>query len=147
MGVAAAAPLAEPAAHPTTALLQGRYQALGTLIDQRRFEGLREQLRGVGDVERILARVALRSARPRDLAQLRSSLAVLPALRAALAEPRLPAAARTCTTVPRRTRTSSRCCRRAIAAEPATLLRDGDVIAAGYDAELDELRADRHPHR
>ena len=74
-------------------LLRGRYHAIATLIDGRRYEALRAQLHGVGDVERILARVALRSARPRDLAQLRTSLAVLPALRAALADARLAAPA------------------------------------------------------
>src|SRR4029077_1583631 len=66
-------------------LLRARYQALAALIDARRFGELRELLAGVGDIERILARVALRSARPRDLTQLRSSLKALPALRAALA--------------------------------------------------------------
>src|SRR5579871_3662427 len=71
-------PLTDPA------VLRSRYQALGALIDGRRFEGLRGQLRGIGDIERILSRVALRSARPRDLTQLRTSLALLPALRTAL---------------------------------------------------------------
>ena len=64
------------------ARLRSRHQAVAALIDGRRFERLREELTGVGDVERILARVALRSARPRDLAQLRASLGALPALRA-----------------------------------------------------------------
>src|SRR5215475_12938218 len=67
------------------ALLRERYHALGVLLDGRRFGAVREHLRGVGDVERILARVALRSARPRDLAQLRTSLRALPTLRHALA--------------------------------------------------------------
>src|SRR5262249_52551427 len=65
--------------------LRSRYQALGALIDGRRFEGVREQLNGIGDMERILARVALHSARPRDLTQLRTSLALLPTLRSNLA--------------------------------------------------------------
>src|SRR5580700_10966258 len=58
---------------PLTAqpLLRERYQALAVLLDGRRFGALRELLAGVGDVERILARVALRSARPRDLTALR----------------------------------------------------------------------------
>src|SRR6202020_1745717 len=66
-------------------VLRSRYQALGALGDGRRFEGLREHLHGIGDIERILSRVALRSARPRDLTQLRTSLAMLPALRETLA--------------------------------------------------------------
>src|SRR5690349_7860883 len=64
--------------------LRRRYQALALLVDARRFESLREPLRAIGDVERILSRVALRSARPRDLTALRASIGVLPALRAAL---------------------------------------------------------------
>jgi len=123
----------------THAPLQARYQAIATLIDQRRDLQLRALLQGIGDVERILARVALRSARPRDLTQLRSSLAVLPRVRAALEtldSPLLRALhgqvlaheeVRTLLTA-------------AIATEPGTLVRDGDVIAPGYDAELDELR-------
>src|SRR5207237_8441456 len=71
---------------PLTAqpLLRERYHAIGSLIDRRAFNAVRSHLQGVGDVERILARVALRSARPRDLVQLRSSLGALPAARAAL---------------------------------------------------------------
>src|SRR5690606_32296571 len=52
-------------------VLRGRHQAIGALIDDRRHEPLRELLRGIGDLERILARIALRSARPRDLSTLR----------------------------------------------------------------------------
>jgi DNA mismatch repair protein MutS len=120
-------------------MLRGRYQALGALIDRRRFEPLREQLQGVGDVERILARVALRSARPRDLTQLRTSLGVLPALRSGLAEidsPLLSALRRRIDEHADVVRLLSA----SIDAEPATFLRDGGVIAPGYDAELDELR-------
>ncbi len=120
-------------------LLRTRYQALAALIDRRRFELLLEQLRAVGDIERILARVALRSARPRDLAQLRTALSALPALRrtvAALDSPLLQ-------TIHRRIGEHGDAVtllQRAIAAEPPAFLRDGDVIASGYDAELDELR-------
>ena len=120
-------------------LLRGRYHAVGTLLEGRRFGALREQLDGVGDVERILARVALRSARPRDLAQLRTSLQVLPALRAALAALDSPVLQEL------RARSSEHAAvvallAAAIAAEPAALVRDGDVIAPAYDAQLDELR-------
>jgi len=65
-------------------VLRRRHQAIETLVDQRRFEQLRDVLRGVGDLERILARVALRSARPRDLSTLRDGLLAAPSLRAAL---------------------------------------------------------------
>jgi DNA mismatch repair protein MutS len=119
--------------------LRARYQAVGALRDARRFEGMREQLRGVGDVERILARVALRSARPRDLTQLRASLAALPALKSALREIDSPLVAELAG------RTGEHgdvvdLLAKAIAEEPPAFVRDGDVIAAGHDAELDELR-------
>jgi DNA mismatch repair protein MutS len=120
-------------------ILRTRYQALGTLIDQRRYQGVRAQLHGIGDLERILARVALRSARPRDLTQLRSSLALLPPLHAALGAldaPLLRALHARLETHPEELALLTA----AIAAEPATLVRDGDVIASGYDATLDELR-------
>ena len=93
------------------------------------------------DVERIAARIALGSARPRDLAGLRDTLARLPAIAATLAEPR--SAARAPRSPPTRTsiRNGPSCSTRAIAPEPAAQVRDGGVIAKGYDAELDELRA------
>lgn len=120
-------------------LLRERYEAVGTLLETRPFEGVRGALRSVGDVERILSRVALRSARPRDLVQLRSSLAALPGVRAALgaldAPPLQALLARMSDHADVVTLLTA-----AIAAEPAALVRDGDVIAEGYDTELDELR-------
>ncbi len=101
------------------------------------FVPLREAMRGISDVERIAARTALRQVRPRELAGLRHTLAALPALRAVAPQgsamlDRLhagldpdPALADAL---------------RAIADEPAVLLREGGVIADGADAELDELR-------
>ena len=122
--------------HP---LLRERYHALGTLIDGRRFGALRESLAGVGDIERILARIALRSARPRDLTQLRSSLRVLPAVRATLAELDSPLLQQQHARIGEHPEALT-LLTAAIALEPASLVRDGDVIAPGYDAELDELR-------
>lgn len=120
-------------------ILRSRYQAVGALIDGRRFEGIRQHLHGIGDIERILARVALRSARPRDLTQLRTSLALLPALRADIASIDSPLLQEL------RSRTEEHTdvvelLTAAIAPEPGTFLRDGNVIAEGYDADLDELR-------
>ncbi|MBB5015749.1 DNA mismatch repair protein MutS [Rehaibacterium terrae] len=120
-------------------ILGERHQAVETLLDARAFEPLREAFRGLGDVERILSRVALRSARPRDLSTLRDALAMLPALRATLTpldSPRLHALAgelgeHADTTALLAT---------AIVPQPPVLLRDGGVIADGHDAELDELR-------
>jgi DNA mismatch repair protein MutS len=119
--------------------LRERYHALGVLIDGRRFGAVREHLAGVGDVERILARVALRSARPRDLTQLRSSLRVLPALRATLAALDSPMLQALHARIGEHVE-SLALLTAAIAIEPATLVRDGEVIAPGYDSELDELR-------
>ncbi|HWX68644.1 MAG TPA: DNA mismatch repair protein MutS [Steroidobacteraceae bacterium] len=122
--------------HP---LLRERYHALGTLIDGRRFGALRESLAGVGDIERILARIALRSVRPRDLTQLRSSLRALPAVRATLAELDSPLLQQQHARIGEHPEALT-LLTAAIALEPASLVRDGDVIAPGYDAELDELR-------
>jgi len=96
-------------------------------------------LRRTVDVERIVSRIALRNARPRDLAGLRDTLAALPELAQAvarLAPPLLRDAARDLACDPQWHALLAR----AIAAEPSAQLRDGGVIAEGYDAELDELR-------
>jgi DNA mismatch repair protein MutS len=122
--------------HPT---LRSRYQALGAFIDSRRFEGVREHLNGIGDIERILARVALRSARPRDLTQLRRSLALLPALRAGLEPIDSPLLQELRARVEEHDDVVE-LLTAAIDEEPSTFVRDGGVIAAGYDSELDELR-------
>ncbi len=119
--------------------LRRRYQAIGALLEGRAFEALRERLRSVGDVERILSRVALRSARPRDLTQLRASLAALSPVHAALERIDSPLIAHTRARMGTH-EAETELLRRAIAEEPATFLRDGDVIAVGYDPELDELR-------
>jgi DNA mismatch repair protein MutS len=119
--------------------LRSRYQALGALIDGRRFEGVREHLHGIGDIERILARVALRSARPRDLTQLRRSLALLPALRAGLEPIDSPLVQELRARVEEHDDVVE-LLTAAIDEEPSTFVRDGGVIAAGYDPDLDELR-------
>jgi DNA mismatch repair protein MutS len=119
--------------------LRRRYQAVALLLDARRFESLREPLRAIGDVERILSRVALRSARPRDLTALRASVAALPALRAILKRIEAPLIIELMNSVSEHADVFD-ILQRAIAEEPSVVLRDGDVIAPGYDAELDELR-------
>jgi len=95
-------------------------------------------LRRFADVERITARIALKSARPRDLSGLRDSLALLPGLRHAV-----PDAGVLLLALRRDLETPQACLdllRRAIAPEPSAQLRDGGVIAERYDAALDELR-------
>ncbi|HUQ10987.1 MAG TPA: DNA mismatch repair protein MutS [Steroidobacteraceae bacterium] len=119
--------------------LRRRYQAIALLVDARRFEVLREPLRAIGDVERILSRVALRTARPRDLTALRASLESLPKLRAAMARIEAPLVIELTRCIGEHADVVQ-LLHHAIAEEPSVVLRDGDVIAPGYDAELDELR-------
>jgi DNA mismatch repair protein MutS len=119
--------------------LDHRFHAIDILLNNRRFMDLREQLGGIGDVERILARIALKSARPRDLAQLRRALERLPLLRATLDTldaPRLARLAELCGDHGQTFDLLSR----AVVEEPPVLIRDGGVLAQGYDSELDELR-------
>ncbi|WP_297361606.1 DNA mismatch repair protein MutS [Thauera sp.] len=100
---------------------------------------VRLALRGVADVDRITARVALRSARPRDLSALRESLARLPKLAAVLAPCRAPLLAEIVGALDIAPEPLA-ILRAAIHDEPAAMVRDGGVIAPGFDAELDELR-------
>ena len=100
---------------------------------------LRDSLRHVSDVERITARIALRQVRPREFAGLRATLQALPALReqVPLGEAALLDMLGEALTPPAPILTLLA---DAIADEPAVLLRDGGVIAPGFDADLDELR-------
>jgi DNA mismatch repair protein MutS len=101
---------------------------------------LRTTLKSCVDVERITARIALRSARPRDLSGLRDTLALLPAVSAQLAG--LGSARLQELAVDARPLDSAyTLLARAILAEPAAVIREGGVIADGFDADLDELRA------
>ena len=121
------------------AVLGRRYQAVDALLASPRLDPLAETLRGIGDVERILARIALRSARPRDLAQLRLSLGRLPDLKTELAgldSPRLAALATDCGDHA----ATHDLLEQALVETPPMLVRDGGVIAAGFDEQLDELR-------
>jgi DNA mismatch repair protein MutS len=125
--------------------LQLRHHAIGSLLDSRVGAALRERFRALGDLERILTRVALRSARPRDMSTLRDGLALLPAIRADLAtldSPRIDALLRELGNSGdvRASATCADLLTRAVALQPALRLSDGGVLADGYDAELDELR-------
>jgi DNA mismatch repair protein MutS len=124
-------------------MLRARYHAVATLIEASRHTALAESLRGVGDLERILSRIALRSARPRDLAQLRTALGVLPALHASLrtvqSETPSPLIERLLGEFSDH-RALHAALTRAVVESPPHFLRDGGVIAPGYDTELDEVR-------
>ncbi len=116
-----------------------RHDAVEALCRDYHFEPVRDCLKPIGDTERILARVALRSARPRDLSRLCQSLAALPALRNELNRCQTPLLAelqQQCGEYPETVDLLSR----AIIENPPVVLRDGGVIADGYDSELDELR-------
>jgi len=125
-------------------VVRKRHDAVATLIDSRAGDTLRERFHALGDLERILSRVALRSARPRDLSTLRDGLAMLPDLRDVLAplgdaghdSPRL----RELSESLGEHAAEAHLLATALVEQPPVLARDGGVFADGHDAELDELR-------
>lgn len=121
-------------------ILRSRYQALDALITTGAVESLQESLKGIGDVERILSRVALRSARPRDLRQLGEALSRLPELQKLINAIDAPLLAELADQIGEH-REQQHLLARAIIDSPPMLIRDGGVIASGYDDELDDLRA------
>ncbi len=120
-------------------VLRLRCQAVAALMEDRAAGPLREVLHGLGDVERIVARIALRSARPRDLASLRDALEAAPAIRTLLAGIDAPRIATLAGELGEHAETAA-LLRRALIESPPALLRDGDVFAPRFDAELDTLR-------
>jgi DNA mismatch repair protein MutS len=116
-----------------------RHAAVAELIERGTQPRLHELLAGVVDVERILARIALESARPRDLSGLRDSLAQLPALQAELAVLQSDLWRRLAADAGTHPETHETL-RRAVVELPPVVIRDGGVLAPGWDAELDELR-------
>ncbi|MDT0496545.1 DNA mismatch repair protein MutS [Algiphilus sp. W345] len=123
----------------TRAVLQGRQQAVAWLRSDCAYTLLREALEPCSDAERILARVALRSARPRDIAGLASTLAALPSVHAVLDEAPLSLLRALCETMGNHNDTVA-WLHSALADELPLLAKDGSVFRSGYDAELDELR-------
>ena len=121
-------------------ILMQRQNAIGTLLDNFYYTDLQAILKGAADMERLLARVALRSARPRDLTGLRNTLERLPRLQQALKD-----------TISKKLKIITQAfgnfenlcalLHQAIIESPPVVIRDGGVIADGYDVELDELRA------
>ncbi|HJY41594.1 MAG TPA: DNA mismatch repair protein MutS, partial [Steroidobacteraceae bacterium] len=121
------------------ATLRLRHHAVATLAETRACDALRERFRALGDLERILSRIALRSARPRDLSTLRDGLGLLPELRELLLpldSPRLQTLAAELGDHDEHAHLLAS----ALVPHPPVLARDGGVFAEGHDATLDELR-------
>ncbi|ACT51060.1 DNA mismatch repair protein MutS [Methylovorus glucosotrophus] len=121
------------------AAIQARLEAVAALLQGDALQAPRRLLNNIGDIERITARVALKSARPRDLSGLRDSLQQLPELQQSLAG--LPSALlQQAMALLQPPAEVTSLLAAAIRPEPSSVLREGGVIADGYDAELDELR-------
>lgn len=121
-------------------VLLARQTSISCLLDGYRFEKLQPQLKEIGDIERILARIGLRNARPRDLARLRDALGALPELQVAMTEleaPHLQTLATITSTYPE----LAALLEKAIIDNPPAVIRDGGVLKTGYDSELDELQS------
>ena len=119
--------------------LGARFDAIEALLTDRGADALREALRAIADVERILARVALRSARPRDLVGLRDTLIALPSLSAVL----MPVAGVRIAALRDRLGHHDAIATllgASLADTPPMAVRDGGVFREGHDATLDELR-------
>ncbi|QYJ98800.1 DNA mismatch repair protein MutS [Shewanella alkalitolerans] len=120
-------------------IIRARHDAIDELLDNGYHENLHEQLKALGDIERITARLAIRSARPRDFARLRQALTLLPEIQQQLADcnsPHLKALSSHLGDFPEEHALLSR----AIVDNPPMLIRDGGVIKEGYHSELDEWR-------
>lgn len=122
---------------------RGRHAAINALMRTDACSGLSSTLAAVPDIERITTRIALLSARPRDLAGIRGGLQQLPSLRAYVAMCNRDADAPLLKTIHDALAPPVECLdliERSIAMEPAAMVRDGGAIARGFDEELDELR-------
>ncbi|AUJ71286.1 DNA mismatch repair protein MutS [Pseudoalteromonas sp. NC201] len=120
--------------------LNARLNAIASLIEQQLCMEVYDALKHIGDIERVVARLALFTARPRDLTRLRSALQALPPLHDILqdaTDTRLQSIISHSPALPK----LQDLLERAVIDNPPVLIRDGGVIAQGYNAELDELRA------
>jgi len=120
-------------------VIKARQLSIAELITTEQYQLLAEDLKALGDIERITARIALRNARPRDFARLRQALALLPQLQQNLTTctvPHLQYLSQVIGEFPEELALLSK----AIVDNPPMLIRDGGVIREGYNAELDEWR-------
>lgn len=121
-------------------ILNHRQNAIEHIIEQGLGDALQPLLRNIGDIERVLARLALKSARPRDLVRLRNAFTQLPLLQPVLQtsdNQQLHQLANKIGEFPELLNLLER----AIVENPPVLIRDGGVIAPGYNEELDQWRA------
>lgn len=121
-------------------LLKQRHQAIGELLDNQLTTDIQFCLNSIGDIERIMSRLALLSTRPRDLETLKNSLAALPELQGLLAQCHAPLTRQLSTSIASHPQIVE-LLDSAICENPPVLIRDGGFIAAGFNKELDELRA------
>jgi len=119
--------------------LHHRHQAIAGFIQHFAYDNSHEQLRHVGDIERIISRIALGSARPRDLSTLRNSLHIIPLLHQILDQIEQSHLNILRQQIDLHSELLA-LLDSAIIEHPPVLIRDGGVIAAGYDKDLDELR-------
>jgi len=117
-------------------ILKERQMLVENLINQNHFQEVQVHLKSVGDIERILTRVALKTARPRDLIQLRTALQTFPLLKSTCEKIGLTKIGTKINLFPELQQRLEK----AIIENPPVLLREGGVIASGYNPELDELR-------
>lgn len=120
-------------------ILRLRHNAVASLLHNRQFIHFHDNLRSIGDMERILARISLKTAKPRDLAQLRSTLSVLPELEKRLTSIHCPLLQELENHIDGFPNLHN-LLNNAIIESPPTTIRDGNVIAENYNVELDELR-------
>jgi DNA mismatch repair protein MutS len=126
------------------AVARGRHEAIAALAEHDACGALSSTLAQVPDVERITTRIALLTARPRDLAALRDGLKQLPMLGEQVASCFIPGDSCLLRDIHEAIAIPQDCLQllaSAVAEEPAAMVRDGGVFARGFDAELDELRA------
>jgi len=119
--------------------IKARQAVITELLSEYKYDPIQDLLKKTGDVERILTRVALRSARPRDLSRLRDTLIILPAIQSelkTLTSDRMIYVSKMISEHPE----ISDLLYNAIIDNPPVVIRDGGVIKEGYDTELDELR-------
>ncbi|WP_174625606.1 DNA mismatch repair protein MutS [Candidatus Methylobacter favarea] len=120
-------------------ILNNRYACIAALLHGKLYRDVHNYLRHVGDIERISSRIALKSARPRDLLVLRNTLAVLPELQQTLSSADNSLLALLSKQIGEQPEILS-LLQKAIIDNPPVLIRDGGVIAAGFNQELDDLR-------